>query len=62
MRHDSPIGDCYKLENVLKIHYGVFEPIPNKGDPRWLIQINFSKLIHDEDVQKKKRKKKVDKI
>ncbi|XP_074342619.1 uncharacterized protein LOC141680234 [Apium graveolens] len=58
MRYDNLVDDCYKLENVSNIYSGVFEPIPNKGDPCWPIAINFPKLVHDEDIQKKKGRRK----
>ncbi|XP_074376682.1 uncharacterized protein LOC141718204 [Apium graveolens] len=58
MTHDKLVDDCYKLENISKIYNGVFEPIPNKGDPRWPTQLNFPKVIHDEGVQKKKGRRK----
>lgn len=46
--------DCYKLENVSKVYSVVFEPIPSKGEPRWPANIDFSKMSHDKDVNKKK--------
>ncbi|XP_074356622.1 uncharacterized protein LOC141696371 [Apium graveolens] len=58
MRYDNLVDNCYKLENVSKIYSGVFEPIPNKGDPRHPIAINFPKIVHDEDIQKKKGRRK----
>lgn len=58
MTHDKLVDDCYKLENISKIYNGVFEPIPNNGDARWPMEINFPKIIHDEDVQKKKGRRK----
>lgn len=31
LNHEMYVRDYYKLENVLKVYNGIFEPIPNKG-------------------------------
>ncbi|KAK1379316.1 SWIM-type domain-containing protein [Heracleum sosnowskyi] len=54
IKHEMFVGEWYKLENVSKVYGGIFEPIPNKGEPRWSIEFNFPKVTHDKDVQKKK--------
>lgn len=46
------------MENVSKVYDGVFEPIPSKGDPRWPSEITFPKVIHDNDVERKKGRRK----
>lgn len=58
LNHDSFVGEWYRLENVSKVYDGVFEPIPSKGDPRWPSEIAFPKVIHDNDVERKKGRRK----
>lgn len=58
IRHEMFIGEWYKLENISKVYAGKFEPVPKKGAPRWPSKINFPKVIHDKDVQKKKGRRK----
>ncbi|KAK1401495.1 hypothetical protein POM88_001100 [Heracleum sosnowskyi] len=58
IKHEIFVGEWYKLDNVSKVYGGIFEPIPNKGEPRWPIEIDFPKVIHDKDVEKKKGRRK----
>lgn len=46
------------MENVSKVYGSIFEPIPNKGEPRWPVNIDFPKVIHDKDIEKKKVRRK----
>ena len=52
------VGDWYKLENQSKIYNGIFEPIPNKGDPRYPTELAFLRVVHDPDMEKKKGRRK----
>nr|XP_017233016.1 PREDICTED: uncharacterized protein LOC108207061 [Daucus carota subsp. sativus] len=52
------VGDWYKLENQSKIYNGIFEPIPNKGDPRYPTELAFPRVVHDPDMEKKKGRRK----
>ena len=58
LSHERFRGDCYKLVNGLKVYNGIFEPIPSKGDSRWPRLVIFTKVTHDNDVPKKKGRKK----
>ncbi|KAK1376308.1 hypothetical protein POM88_032501 [Heracleum sosnowskyi] len=58
MNHEMFVGEWYKLENVSKVYGKIFEPIPNKGEQRWPMEIDFPKVIHDKDVEKKKGRRK----
>lgn len=62
MSNEIFIGDWYKLQNLLKVYNSAFEPIPTEGEPRWLTGIDFSMMMHDEDVEKKKGRKKSTRI
>lgn len=58
MKYEGFVGEWYKLENVSRVYSGIFEPIPKKGEPRWPMEIDFPKVIHDKDVEKKKGRRK----
>nr|XP_017225140.1 PREDICTED: uncharacterized protein LOC108201359 [Daucus carota subsp. sativus] len=58
MNFHAFVGDWYKLENQSKIYNGIFEPIPNKGDPRYPTELAFPRVVHDPDMEKKKGRRK----
>lgn len=58
LSHVIFVGEWYNLENVSKVYNGIFEPIPNKVESRWPKNIEFPKVVHDKDIEKKKGRRK----
>ncbi|XP_074352751.1 uncharacterized protein LOC141691899 [Apium graveolens] len=58
LSHELLVDEIYRFENVSMVYNGVFEPIPSKRDSRWPTGITFPTVIHDKDVEKKKKRRK----